>query len=284
MAFKKEQIVFDRNFPFLMYETNARQVMIHSHDCLELNLILDGSGYYIIENQTYSINPEDVFVINNAEHHMAVHDGSLTMLVFVFAPELIGESPGEAKLLDPFFERSPYFSNTVERDYEDYHEITAHLRQISREYRDRKEGWQMVIRSHLLLVLAYLNRYYTVRKVLTADGQNNRGYARLRGVVEYIHNNFDRDISLGELAEQAAMGKSYFSAYFSKVMKMRVFDYVEQVRVNHAAALLKTTDKSILEVALQSGFHSSSYFNRIFKRIMTVTPNAYRKSKDRAIM
>ena len=284
MAFKKEEIIFEEKIPFAMYETNARQVMIHSHDCLEINLILEGTGHYIIENQTYPICPEDLFIINNAEHHMAVHNGDLTMLVFVFTPEFVCSSPEEAGFLDPFFERNRYFSNTVDKRYEYYGQMTQHLQKIAEEYNKRKEGWELLVRAHLLMVLAYLNRYYLGRHALAPGGQQNRGYSRLRGVVEYIHSNYEKEMSLAELAEQAAMSKSYFSFYFTNTMKIRVFDYIEQVRVNHAAMLLKTTDQSVLEIALQSGFHSSAYFNRVFKKVMDMTPGAYRKSKDRTIL
>ncbi len=283
MAFKKEEILFERNIPFAMFETNARQVMIHSHDCLEINLILHGSGHYIIEDQTYPIHENDIFIINDSEHHMAVHDGGLQMLVFVFAPEFVWKSPEEFEFLTPFFERGHYFSNLVEKDYRLYQEMKSRLLEIREEYEAREEGWEPMVKANLLMFLACLNRYYLGQNALEPRGQQGQGYARIRGVIEYIHKNFDRELSLPELAAQAAMGKSYFSSYFKNTMKMRVFDYIERVRVSHGAMLLKSTSESVLEIALQSGFHSSAYFNRVFKKIMKMTPSAYRKSKDSEI-
>ncbi len=283
MAFKKEEIIFDQGFPFIMYETNARQVMIHSHDCLEINLILSGTGQYMIENRIYPIGPEDIFIINNAEHHMAVHKGDLTMLVFVFPPEFVGSSPENGAFLDLFFRRGRFFSNTVDKSFAFYDQITGHLRSIAEEYNGQEEGRELMIRAHLLMVLGYLNRYYESMHALAPAGWQNRGYSRLRGVVEYIHANFEKDMTLAELAGQAAMGKSYFSYYFANTMKMPVSAYIEQVRISHGAMLLKTTDESVLEIALRSGFHSSAYFNRVFKKVMHMTPGAYRKSKERTI-
>lgn len=283
MAFKKEEIVFEKNIPFAMYETNARQVMIHSHDCLEINLIRRGEGYYLIENQTYPIHEKDIFIINNSEHHMAVHDGDLVMLVFVFAPEFVWKSPEEFEFLDPFFERGYCFSNVVEKEYPLFPEMTDRLLNMAGEYEKQEEGWELMVKANLLMFLACLNRYYLGRHALEARGRQGQGYARIRNVIEYIHANFDRELTLSELAAQAAMGKSYFSSYFKNTMKMCVFEYIEQVRVSHGAMLLKNTSDSVLEIALQSGFHSSAYFNRVFKKIMKMTPGAYRKSKDRAI-
>lgn len=116
MAFKKEQIFFAPGFPFAMYETNARQVMIHCHDCLEVNLIKKGCGHYLIENHTYGIRENDIFIINNSEHHMAVHEEELSMLVFVFSPEFVWNSPDVAnqeymRLLSDSHYSCPYYRN-----------------------------------------------------------------------------------------------------------------------------------------------------------------------------
>ena len=81
MPFLKEEFHFDGPISFTMYETDARQIMIHCHDCLELNYILSGNGHYIIENKSYPIAAGDIFLINNFEHHMAVHNGALSVLV-----------------------------------------------------------------------------------------------------------------------------------------------------------------------------------------------------------
>lgn len=284
MAFKKEKVIFDRGIPFVMYETNARQVMIHSHDCLEINLIQKGSGHYLIENCTYPINEQDIFIINNVEHHMAVHDGSLSMLVIVFEPGFVWSSPDEYSFLNPFFQQKKAFSNTVDKAYPQYGEMLDCLRRMQEEYAACEEGWKLMLKSNLLMFLAYLNRYYMSFHSLYESSGQEQGYSRLRSTVEYIHAHFDRNLTLQELARQAAMGKSYFSSYFSDTMKMTVFDYIERVRVNHAAMLLKATSDNILDIALQSGFHSSSYFNRVFKKIMKMTPGAYRKSKDSTIL
>jgi AraC-like DNA-binding protein len=264
----------------MIYETNARQVMIHSHDCLEINLIREGSGYYIIENETYPIRKDDIFIINNSEHHMAVHDGNLFMMVLVFSPELVWSSPRELGFLDPFFERGGFFSNIVEQKSPFHGEMRGYLETIADEFHRKAEGWELMVKANMLMFLGNLNRYYLGRNEIELQGGQGHGYSRIRGAVEYIHENFQREMTLTELAEQAAMGKSYFSFYFTNTMKMSVFDYIQQVRVNHAARLLKSTSESALEIAMQSGFHSSAYFNRVFKKIMKTTPLAYRKSKD----
>lgn len=278
MPFLKEKINFEDPIPFLFYETDARQVMIHCHDCLELNLILKGSGHYIIEDASYPIEPGDIFLINDSEHHMAVHDGTLSMLVFVFDKQMVLDGPGEYDYLKPFFQRGKGFSNKVDPGCEAYASIRDSLLSLKKEYLEQKEGWPLLIKAYLLVALGKFYRHYQMQNVLDASSYSATSYARIRNVVEYIHSHFDEPLTLGELASHAMMSKNYLSALFTETMHLSLFDYIEQVRVNHARLLLQTTEDSILDIALKSGFHSSPYFNRVFKKLMNMTPGQYRKT------
>lgn len=276
MSYIKETFNFSKEMPFSFYETDSRQEMIHSHDCLELNYIIDGTGYYLIEDKSYPIEKGDIFLINNLEHHMAVHENNLKMLVFVFDQSFVWESADEYDYLKPFFERGNSFSNKINRGSDTYEEIRDAILHIKEESEQQKVGWVLMTKAWLMVSLAMFYRYYSGQNALDAHTQRN-SYERIRKVVEYIHNNFSEELSLEELSSIALMNKSYLSGLFTKVMHMRVFDYIELVRINHSKVLLKTSDLSILEIALESGFKSSSYFSRIFRKLMGMTPNEYRK-------
>ena len=129
-----------------------------------------------------------------------------------------------------------------------------------------------------MVALGEFYRYYQRLDALKTDSSVAIAYGRIRSVVEYIHEHFDEPLTLGQLADHTMISKNYLSTVFSNTMKLSLFDYIEQVRVNHARWLLQTTEESVLDIAQKSGFHSSSYFNRVFKKIMGMAPNQYRKS------
>lgn len=285
MSFIKEEFHFDKSIPFSLFETNASQVMIHCHDCLEINYITQGSGHYIIEDKSYPISEGDVFLINNAEHHMAVHDGTLTMMVFIFTPNFVWENPAEYNYLEPFFSQNASFSNRISTNHSYYHECSALFRQIIAEYHQQTAGWQLIIKALLLLFLGYLNRQCLLNDTTEISSSHRiNSYDKLRPVIEYIHDHFQERITLEQLAKEAHMNKSYLSAYFSNAMKLHIVEYIEQVRISNAKLLLKTTSLPITEIAYASGFNNLSYFNRIFKRITRTTPLKYRaNSKNNTI-
>ena len=81
----------DDDFPIECFRSCGQQTIMHRHDCLELNYIESGNGYYIIEDKTYPIRAGDVFIINNQERHMVVDEKQIFMQVIVFHPDWIRE-------------------------------------------------------------------------------------------------------------------------------------------------------------------------------------------------
>jgi len=104
----------------------------------------------------------------------------------------------------------------------------------------------------------------------------------IKQITEYIQENCTRPITLKSVAEKFHFNPSYFSSYFSKHHSGGFNEYLNRLRIKEAAYLLYTTEKSITEISVQSGYSDHSYFCKVFKRLMDVSPKEYRKvSKGR---
>lgn len=266
-------------FPIECFKVRSSQALLHRHDCLELNYIESGSGYYVIENKTFPIRPGDLFIINNEERHMAVHEEPISMWVIVFRPSWVWDGTESDEFLKPFFRRKTFFSNRIPGNGEETAEIARGIRRIVNEYESRKEGYRLIIRASLLTILALLNRHYETENALLKETEAfNESYGRIREVVWYIENHYGEHISLGELGRTAGMNETYLSTCFSKVMNTTIVKYIESVRLHHACMLLRTTEMPVTEVALACGYNNLSYFNRSFRQKIKTTPREYRKS------
>lgn len=96
-------------------------------------------------------------------------------------------------------------------------------------------------------------------------------------VLEYINRNY-KDIScLDEIADAVHTSKSYLCQLFSKNIGITVSDYLNSVRIKNACRILSEKDYNITETALLCGYSSPAYFCRVFKRIVHMTPNEYRR-------
>ena len=94
--------------------------------------------------------------------------------------------------------------------------------------------------------------------------------------VEFIENNYNAPITLGELAKRAGMSRKYFSEYFKKVSGKGPIDFLNCYRVERAAELLVHTGSPVTEIAFECGFNDLSYFIKTFKKQKSTTPARYR--------
>lgn len=97
-----------------------------------------------------------------------------------------------------------------------------------------------------------------------------------QNIVEYIENNYMKDMSLETLSEGIHISPSYINQILKKYLNKTFIQVLNEVRVNKASEYLLRGDMKIREVAEKVGFSSSAYFIKIFKEIKGVTPGQLR--------
>ena len=102
---------------------------------------------------------------------------------------------------------------------------------------------------------------------------------RMERVSKHIQANYQRAITLNEIADIASMTEQSFSRWFRQTSGLTFIDYLMQLRTTVASHLLINTSKPMTEVATESGFNSSSSFNRAFLKIKGCSPREFRKRK-----
>jgi AraC family transcriptional regulator len=102
---------------------------------------------------------------------------------------------------------------------------------------------------------------------------------RMATVFGYIDASLGSDLSLADLSALVAMSKFHFLRTFKRASGMTPYQYILGRRLRAAAAELRATKKPIARVALDQGFGDLSTFNQSFRRVMGVTPTAFRSSK-----
>jgi len=280
----KEMINLPADFPFYFYIAEGvsdKEPALHFHDCLEINYILEGSGVNIIENKRYPLVPGDFYVINNLEHHIAASHGFLKMVVIVFDPIFIWKNNDfDYDYLKVFFNRNVKFSNRICKEDSVYLELDEALKLIEKEWRNKHDGYRLIIKSVLMMILGNLYRNCKQNNALGEDITGfQKSYDRLREVMDFININLYKKPRLAELAAIAHMNKTYFSSYFKKVIHMNPSDYMELLRINKAMHMLRMTNDSITEIAMSCGYNDASHFNKVFKKHSAQTPNEFRHIK-----
>lgn len=276
--FKQEAFSFSGESHFRLFQTSEKQEMLHCHNCLEMNLVESGTGKYIIGGKLYPICQGDMFIINNSERHLAIHEGErLTLSVIVFDSDYVWKKYGQDYLL-PFFQRRDNFSNRIYRGCEGYEEMHRAFCFMKEEERRKRAGWQMVMEASANLLLALLYRHYNENQELDEEQRSmQHSFGRINRALAYMDTHFQERITLEQLARETALSRTYLCKCFRDITGQALFEYLEQVRVQHACYLLQTSEKPVAQVGMEAGFETVSYFNRVFKRSCGCTPGQYRR-------
>ncbi|MHA8053253.1 helix-turn-helix transcriptional regulator [Aquirufa sp. Wall-65K1] len=125
-------------------------------------------------------------------------------------------------------------------------------------------------------VLAKEMRWVYLNETATWENPTQRDQQRWRLVKDWVESHYMRPISLQEISEQCHLSKEAFCRYFKTKTQLSFTNYLNQYRITQAKKML-VKDLSIGDIAFACGFDSLSYFTKIFKRTIGVSPNMYRK-------
>lgn len=279
------ELEFNNSLALRLFVSEAsprrNSIRIHYHSLIELSLVLSGSGKYKINNQVYSINEGDIFFFRPNEAHCItdVEENGMTLLNLHIAPYYLytnlqgALNTGYIKLLTSNFKLiSNKISETLNE--EENHKINNLILSIKDELETRQSDYVTLTNNYISTILIFLSRKYDKQRFSQKEKQS---YQKLLQTIQYIDLNYKENITLDSLAQNVAYSRCYFSTIFKKCMGMSVWDYICIKRIEEALSLIKTTDKNILDIALECGFNNTVNFNKIFKKYTNLLPSTFRK-------
>lgn len=150
------------------------------------------------------------------------------------------------------------------------------LRALEADLEAGVPGGRLFGDSLLCALAVHLQRRYAVIPPRDPKLRNGLPRVRLNRVIEFIEANLDQEIALMALARTAGMSTHYFSEMFKQSTHVSPHQYVLRRRIERARKLLNDPEITVLEAAVRSGFSDQSHFTKIFRRIVGLTPSAYR--------
>jgi AraC family transcriptional regulator len=105
-------------------------------------------------------------------------------------------------------------------------------------------------------------------------------YNRIQNAIEYIELNLEKDIDITDIASKAYFSAFHFQRLFQSISGFTLQGYIRKRRMTEAAILLKKTNKSILEIAINFQYSSQEAFTRTFEGCFGITPSKYRKLQE----
>ena len=105
---------------------------------------------------------------------------------------------------------------------------------------------------------------------------------RIQTMIAFIQQNYQEKLSLEDIARSASVSRSECLRCFRTCIHRTPFEYLLDYRIESAERLLRTTDASVLDIALSTGFSNGAYFGKMFKEARGIPPGLYRKIHQRS--
>lgn len=234
----------------------------HNHNFYEIEIFLSSGGSYTIDGTTYPIEKGSVFFLSPISFHSCKFPKGTHLFNIMFTPNL-----ADINLLYRIFSDKPYFyaKMPVGKELDFFCSVCS----MMVRYTEEKRPLSFIVP----LLSSLLGEFYFLGKP-SKDVLGD--ISPIRRSALYIQSNFNKNIALEDAAAVAGMSPGYFSERFHSVMEITFKKYVLKVRFSYAKKLLRYTDLSITDIALESGFNDFSNFMYMFKKNFAKTPLQYR--------
>lgn len=145
------------------------------------------------------------------------------------------------------------------------------------EMNGEETGGRLYAESLINVLSVHLLRHYTDGEAtLTQKSTGGLSGKKLSLVKDFIAENYERDVSLAELADVAGISTFHFAREFKRATGVTPHQHLINYRVERAKTMLAEGNLPLVEVGFRSGFSHQSHFTRLFRRLTGTTPNSYR--------
>lgn len=258
-------------------EGKSSVAMAHVHRHFELLYCLKGGYELTVDRQVFALAEGDIALIHPMEPHQTrtMQEGENAYLVLKFTPESLYSAVQpfhEQKYIFPYLHLSGLHSDVYTTDQLRDSGLPELLTRILKERKQEEYGYEIAVRAYVSQVLLWFLRKR--RHDLTMVDE--RALERLQAALHYIREHLDEELHIGVVARELGMGVSTFSRFFSQTTGKSFPAYVRSMRLSRAAELLAGSERSVTDIAVETGFSTASYLILCFRSQYSMTPARFR--------
>ena len=247
-------------------------VPMHYHNEIELLRIKRGSFSCVINGEELSLKDGDVLFINSRVPHSTAPEFAAYDMVQIDVDALIfGESAVSLVNRIILSDGVPYC--ILERCEAAY--VSDICEGVFGEFGTEEPGSLSILLGSVHMLVGLLVRAGVITN--TDDIKKTKQLEKISAAIMYMSKNCAENITTPQLAALCGLHTGYFCEVFKAATGKSCIEFLNCLRVRCAEKLINTTEKSIIEIALEVGFASPSYFDRVFKRINGNSPSYYRR-------
>lgn len=233
----------------------------HFHSQIELCIVNNGELDVLVNNKRQRLKKGEISIALSYETHMYLPVVNSSFTVLIIPSCLCKEFTDNIKLQKI---TSPFIKNTIITQ-----KISKYVENIkeSRDDNITKTGYAYLILGLIIKSVSFEEKHSVSDTDLSSK------------ILLYIHENFEKGISLLSISEHLGYNPSYISIFFKANFNIGIKRYINIVKLNNAISLLKENKYSITYCALESGFNSLRTFYRVFSTEFSCSPQEYVKTQ-----
>ena len=251
----------------------------HFHDEFELMYIIKGEGVRVVGDRMDYFNKEELVFLGSGVPHVFKNDKNASQnevdyIVVKFNRIIGGQDLFKIPELAPinrFLKRAGkglIFSDTT---------VMKLKKQLIKLAKSKNED-RIILLLKVLKILSAQEDYNELSTDTFLLKNTSAGEDRTKKVINYISENYNKNISLEDLASISYMTTNSFCRYFKNRTGKTAFQFIREFRINKACQMLINGEKNISQICFDTGFNSLSSFNRVFKSLKLISATEY-KSK-----
>ena len=266
-----------------LWSFEGKNVPIHWHNDLEINLIREGEAVFQVYQKSYRVRTGDGFLLNRNVPHSCSSPGNehVRYSTILVRPDfLYGDfgSDVERKCFQPFLQNSAIPCIYLTGFDENGKEILQKLNQVEEAFDRKRFCYELKIKG--LLCEAFAMILYGHRQELTKFVPANlQELERLEKMLNYLNMHFTEVISLQDLADQVHLSREVCCRLFKKMTGKTITGYLEEYRVNKSFSLVQSGQYSMTQITEMVGFSNPSRFASAFRKRFGCNPGEYHSVK-----
>lgn len=248
--------------------------LTHSHQYNEIYFLQSGKCNVYIDNETYCLEDGSVLFIPAFKEHTFIYPFSqdVKRTVLYISTEQLNWYFNE----DFKDEINNLFINKhLQLSRKSFSNLSNIFEKIQFEKYSLDNMSELLTKAYFFELIIYLIRCQ--RYTYNINQKTNLSNITIGEIVNFIENNYSRQLTLPEIAAQFGISESSLTKKIKIFTNMTFKEYLTKTRIEEAKSLLISSEKSITEIAYECGYNNSNFFGDVFKKAVGMSPSSYRK-------
>jgi AraC-like DNA-binding protein len=264
---------------FRDFTTKQFDGLYHFHPAYELTFIVKGKGLRYVGKQSQNFTEGDLVLLGSNLPHTWISQGDgeeeSRAIVVQFEEESIGAFLTNFPELQNIKKLLQKAASGLKISGDSHEKVAKILLEIAEKTPLKRLFGTLEI---LELLAQSPNDHQSLDYNYLVQKQNYSETARFQKIFAYLIEHFKEDVSLEQVASIANLSPTSFCRYFKSMTQMTLIELLTNFRLRCACQMIESTNAPITEIAFNSGFSDVTYFNRVFKKQMGISPLQYRKT------